>query len=94
LPDRPSPDRPSPDRRSKVIIYWRPMCGYCDQLKGELARRGVAFSSVDIWKDRSQADVVRAATGGDEVVPTVQVGTTFLVNPSADAVEDALRMAS
>ena len=72
-----------------VTIYWRPMCGYCETLKGELNRRGVPYDTIDIWEDRSQAEVVRQATGGDEIVPTVQVGDLFLVNPSADEVLEA-----
>jgi mycoredoxin len=69
-----------------ITVYWRPMCGYCTALKRDLAREGIAFESVDIWEDRSQAEVVRAATGGDETVPTVRVGEDFLVNPSVDEV--------
>ena len=72
-----------------VTIYWRPMCGYCETLKGELADLGVAYDTVDIWEDRSQAEVVRQATGGDEIVPTVQVGDLFLVNPSPEEVIQA-----
>lgn len=71
---------------SDVTVYWRPMCGYCEELKSELARRGVDFASVDIWSDRAQAEVVRSATSGDEIVPTVQVGEEVLVNPSAEEV--------
>lgn len=78
---------------SDVTIYWRPMCGYCEQLKRELDRRGVAHTDIDIWEDRSQAEVVKAATGGDEIVPTVEVGGQFLVNPSADQVEALLARA-
>ena len=70
-----------------VTVFWRPMCGYCETLKGALDKRGVDYDTVDIWADRSQADVVRAATGGDEVVPTVRVGRdVFLINPSVDEV--------
>ena len=76
-----------------VTIYWRPMCGYCETLKGELARRGVDYDMVDIWEDRSSAEVVRRATGGDEIVPTVQVGERFFVNPSADEVIEAAQAA-
>ena len=72
-----------------VTIYWRPMCGYCETLKGELDRRGVDYDTVDIWADRSSAEIVRRATGGDEIVPTVQVGEQFFVNPSADEVVEA-----
>ena len=76
-----------------VTIYWRPMCGYCEQLRHELVRRGVDFAAVDIWRNRGQAEVVRSATGGDEIVPTVEVGGRFLVNPSVDDVLAALRAA-
>jgi glutaredoxin-like protein len=69
-----------------VTIYWRPMCGYCEQLKGELDSRGVTYTDVDIWADRAKAEIVKSATGGDEIVPTVEVGGRFLVNPSADEV--------
>jgi mycoredoxin len=72
-----------------ITIYWRPMCGYCERLKRALADRGVAYQGVDIWADRSEAAVVRAATGGDEVVPTVRVGDRFLVNPSVEEVLEA-----
>lgn len=75
-----------PDATPAVTVYWRPMCGYCETLKAGLDRRGVAYAAVDIWADRSQADVVRRATGGDEIVPTVRVGDVFLVNPSVDEV--------
>ena len=76
-----------------VTIYWRPMCGYCETLKGELSARGIEYTTVDIWEDRSQAEVVRQATGGDEIVPTVQIGDRFFVNPSADEVIEAAQAA-
>jgi len=76
---------------SPVTVYWRPICGYCDQLKGALDARGIAYDTIDIWADRSKAEIVKAATGGDEVVPTVQVGEVFLVNPSIDEVLTAAR---
>lgn len=76
-----------------VTIYWRPMCGYCETLKGELNSRGVPYDTIDIWEDRSKAEVVRQATGGDEIVPTVQVGDLYLVNPSADEVLEAAGIA-
>jgi len=76
-----------------VTIFWRPMCGYCEILKRDLQRAGVAYTDVDIWRDRDKAEIVRAATGGDEIVPTVQVGDRFFVNPSVDEVVVAARAA-
>jgi mycoredoxin len=76
-----------------VTVYWRPMCGYCEVLKRGLAKKGVVYEAVDIWNDRDKAEIVRQATGGDEIVPTVQIGERFLVNPSADDVVAAARAA-
>ena len=69
-----------------VTVYWRPMCGYCETLKGALAARGVAYDGVNIWDDRSQAEIVRQANNGDELVPTVRVGSRFMPNPTVDEV--------
>lgn len=75
--------------QAPITVYWRPMCGYCEVLKSALANQQVAYSDVDIWADREKAELVRRATGGDEIVPTVQVGDRFLVNPSIDEVLEA-----
>ena len=78
---------------STPIVYWRPMCGYCEVLKRGLERAGVAYEAVDIWADRSKAEVVKAANGGDELVPTVQIGDRFLSNPSLHEVLAELQAA-
>lgn len=77
---------PVSDTRPHVTVYWRPMCGYCTTLKRRLDRLGVSYEEIDIWEHRDQAEVVRAANGGDEVVPTVRVGDRFLVNPRAEEI--------
>lgn len=77
-----------------VTLYWRPMCGYCETLKRALEHEGVAYAAVDIWEDRRQAEVVKAANGGDELVPTVRVGGRFLSNPSVGQVLDELDAAA
>jgi hypothetical protein len=46
---------------------------------------------VNIWDDQAAAARVRAITGGDETVPTVLVGATAMVNPSARQVIAAAR---
>ncbi len=76
-----------------VTVYWRPMCGYCNTLKRELDRHGIAYDDVDIWEHREKAEIVRRATGGDEIVPTVQIGERFFVNPSAIEVLEAAQAA-
>jgi len=66
-----------------VTVYWRPGCPYCGSLRRGLARSGLATREADIWADPEAAAFVRAHAGGHETVPTVDVGGTVLVNPSA-----------
>lgn len=74
-----SPDEPI----DAVVFFWRPGCGFCAMLRKKLERRGIPLHEVDIWKDPRGAEAVRAITGGDETVPTVVIGDTAMVNPSA-----------
>jgi glutaredoxin-like protein len=69
-----------------VDVYWRPGCPFCASLRRGLRRRGVRVRLHNIWVDPDAAAVVRAATGGDETVPTVVVDGRALVNPSARTV--------
>lgn len=69
-----------------VTMYWRPGCGFCAALRRGLHKRGVSFVEVNIWEEPDAAAFVRSVANGNEVVPTVTVGTTSVVNPSADEV--------
>ena len=66
-----------------VLVYWRPGCPYCATLRLGLRGARMPAEWVNIWEDRAAAARVRAITGGDEIVPTVVVGTRAMVNPSA-----------
>jgi glutaredoxin len=74
-----------------VEFYWRPGCPYCAALRRPLRRSGLPLREVNIWGDTDAAARVRSATGGNETVPTVFVGTTSLVNPSMGQVWAAVR---
>ncbi|WP_395154872.1 glutaredoxin family protein [Ilumatobacter sp.] len=69
-----------------IVVYWRPGCVFCSALLRNLDRRGVQHDRVDIWSDANAAARVRHATGGNETVPTVFVGSLALVNPNVDRV--------
>ena len=71
-----------------VTVYWRPGCPYCMSLRRGLRRAGLATREIDIWTDPAAAAFVRAHAGGNETVPTVILGETVLVNPSARRVVD------
>jgi len=74
-----------------ITFYWRPGCGFCKSLERSLIRLGIPLEKHNIWEDTEAAAVVRSITGGGETVPTVVVGDARLVNPSADAVVEAIR---
>jgi mycoredoxin len=86
-----APSDPTP--ADAVTVYWRPGCPYCARLRRGLRRAGLAVNEVDIWSDALAAASVRDLAGGNETVPTVVVGATALVNPSAAEVVDAVRRA-
>ncbi|WP_308283411.1 glutaredoxin family protein [Pseudonocardia nigra] len=74
-----------------IEVLWRPGCPYCSRLRRGLARAGIATVERNIWTDPAAAARVRAATGGDETVPTVVVGDRALVNPSVAEVVSVMR---
>jgi len=76
---------------SRIEVLWRPGCPYCGRLRRGLSRAGIETVERDIWSDPAAATRVRAATGGDETVPTVLVGARALVNPTVAQVVRATR---
>ena len=81
-----APDDPTPS--NDVTMYWRPGCGFCSALRRGLDKLGVNYTEVNIWEEADAAAFVRSVADGNEVVPTVTVGATSLVNPSAQEVLD------
>jgi uncharacterized protein (DUF427 family)/glutaredoxin len=76
---------------ARIEVLWRPGCPYCSRLRAGLRRAGISTVEHDIWSDPAAAARVRAATGGDETVPTVVIGSRALVNPSVREVVAAVR---
>jgi mycoredoxin len=71
---------------TEVLVHVRPGCPFCDMLRSNLNRSGLAYRELDIWQDPDAAAAVRAAANGNETVPTVNVGGTWMVNPSISQV--------
>ncbi|RZT79279.1 mycoredoxin [Micromonospora violae] len=65
----------------RPIVYWRPGCRYCLQLRFSLGRLARRAHWVDIWHDPAGAAAVRATADGNETVPTVVLGDQTVVNP-------------
>jgi len=85
---------PAPGGAAQVTFYWRPGCPFCRSLAGGLQQAGVEFEPVNIWEDPNAAAFVRSVANGNEVVPTVTVGGTSIVNPSPAEVVRLLESAT
>ncbi len=69
-----------------LVIYWRPLCGFCQRLLEALEVAGIRATLCNIWDDPEAAAFVRTVNNGAETVPTVVLpdGRT-VTNPPPDA---------
>ena len=79
------------DSTGAPVIYWRPGCSYCLRLRLALGRLGSRAVWVDVSSDPAASARVRAASGGNETVPTVFVDGSAAVNPRPSWVRERLR---
>ena len=76
------------DRR--VVIYWRPGCGYCARLRSTLGQAADRATWVNLWQDEDAAAFVRSVNDGNEVVPTVVIDGVALTNPPPAVVKERI----
>ncbi|WP_232547586.1 glutaredoxin family protein [Propioniciclava soli] len=72
-----------------AVVLWKPGCTFCEILQRAL-RRDPRVTWVNVWVDEAANAVVREHNAGNEVTPTVLVGSQVMVNPTADQVRAAL----
>jgi glutaredoxin len=75
---------------NQIDLYWRPGCGFCSMLQRKLDQLGIERVEHNIWDNADDAATVRRHANGNETVPTVVVGDTGFVNPSARQLVDFL----
>lgn len=80
------PDEQPDQTDHPITVFWRPGCGFCASLLRGLDQSGLRYARADIWEDEDAAAYVRSVARGNETVPTVRIGDTALVNPSAQQV--------
>ncbi len=68
---------------NQIDLYWRPGCGFCSSLRGQLDKLGIERVEHNIWDEPAKTAIVREHANGNETVPTVVVGDVGMVNPSA-----------
>jgi mycoredoxin len=76
---------------AELTMYTTPWCGFCRNLKRQLAQIGIEMAEVDIEQDPAAAEFVMSVNGGNQTVPTLLFadGST-MVNPSAAQVKERL----
>lgn len=76
---------------SSFTMYTTPWCGYCQRLKGQLDREGIAYDIVDIEQQPDAAAIVESANNGNQTVPTlVYADGSAQTNPSVAQVKAKL----
>jgi len=74
-----------------MIMYSTPWCGYCQRLKAQFGREGIAFEEVDIEQDPAAAAMVEQVNGGNQTVPTIVFADgTAMTNPPLAQVKEKL----
>lgn len=74
-----------------LTMYSTTWCGYCQRLKAQLGREGIAYTEIDIEHDEAAAHFVEGVNGGNRTVPTVKLPDgTALTNPSIGQLKAAL----
>lgn len=76
---------------ANLVMYSTTWCGYCQRLKSQLTREGIAFTEIDIEQQPEAAEYVMSVNGGNQTVPTVVFPDgSAQTNPSLAQVKAAL----
>ena len=78
--------------QGNLIMYCTPWCSTCRQARAYLAQNGIAYTEIDISKDRAAAAKVRGWANGNETTPTFDINGTIIVDFQVDKVKKALGM--
>ena len=76
-----------------LVIYWRPLCGFCQRLLEALEVAGIRATLRNIWDDPEAAAFVRSVNDGAETVPPVVVDGTVYTTPPPDQLVAHLQQA-
>ena len=79
---------------TEVTMYSTVWCGYCQRLKAQMTREGIAFTEVDIELHPEAATIVEDVNRGNQTVPTLMFPDgSFATNPSIGQVKAHLGLA-
>jgi mycoredoxin len=74
-----------------VPMFYNSWCGYCNRLKAQMGREGIAFTEVNIEEVPEAVQFVMEANDGNQTVPTLLFPDgTSATNPSINEVKNRL----
>lgn len=76
-----------------IVMYCTPWCSDCKQARTWLMQRGFKFTEVDISRNRTAAEQVRAWAGGNQVTPTFEIDGTVIVDFDVERLKQVLKVA-
>ena len=84
--------QPAAVPQGNLIMYCTPWCSTCRQARAYLAQNGIAYTEMDISKDRAAAAKVRGWANGNETTPTFDINGTIIVDFDQARLRAALGM--
>ena len=83
--------KPSAPASGSVTMFSTSWCGYCNRLKAQMGREGIAFTEVNIEEDPDAVKFVMDVNAGNQTVPTVLFPDgSAATNPSINEVKKRL----
>lgn len=61
-----------------IIVYTTPYCPYCHAAKALLARKGAAFTEIDVSRDPGLRRKMMERANGRHTVPQIFIGATHV----------------
>jgi glutaredoxin len=84
--------QPAAEPTGDLIMYCTSWCPGCRRARAFFAENKIAYTEVDISKDRAAAAKVRGWANGNETTPTFDIKGTIIVDFQVDRVKKALGM--
>ena len=84
--------QPAAEPKGDLIMYCTTWCPTCRRARAYFAENKIAYTEVDITKDRAAAARVRGWANGNETTPTFDIKGTIIVDFDLARVREALGM--
>ncbi len=81
---------PPNEMEADVILYCTPWCPDCRRAREFLKKNNIAYTEIDISRDRAAAARVRAWADGNETTPTFDIRGKIIVDFDLPKLEEAL----